>query len=88
MPSKILPKSTSELISYYDVRQHLLLKCSRGSLLCILRCLLSRENLNSTFSALYIKMTITFDLLDRFQENKVLQTAQTMNNILSSKTKW
>ena len=23
-----------------------------------------------------------FDLLDRFQENKVFQTAQTMNNIL------
>ena len=28
-------------------------------------------------------MTITFDALDRFQENKVFQTAQTMNNILS-----
>ena len=26
-------------------------------------------------------MTITFDVLDRFQENKVLQTAQIMNNI-------
>ena len=26
-------------------------------------------------------MTITFDVLDRFQENKVLQTAQTMNNV-------
>ena len=33
-------------------------------------------------------MAITFDLLDRFQENKVLQTAQTMNNILKSNTKW
>ena len=29
-----------------------------------------------------------FDLLDRFQENKVLQTAQRMNNILKSNTKW
>ena len=28
-------------------------------------------------------MAITFDLLDRFQENKVFQTAQTLNNILS-----
>ena len=49
-----------------------------------LRCLLSRENLNSTFSASYISMAITFDLLDRFQENK----AQTMNNVLKSNTKW
>ena len=32
-------------------------------------------------------MVITFDLLDRFQENKVFQTAQTMNNILKSNTK-
>ena len=28
-------------------------------------------------------MAITFDLLDRFQENRVFQTAQTLNNILS-----
>ena len=55
---------------------------------CLLRCLLSRENLNSTFSALYIKMTITFDALNPFQENKVFQTVQTMNNILKSNTKW
>ena len=47
----------------------------------VLRCLLSRENLNSTFSLSYIKITITFDVLDRFQENIVLQTAQTMDNI-------
>ena len=33
-------------------------------------------------------MAITFDLLERFQENKVFQTAQTMNNILMSNTKW
>ena len=26
-------------------------------------------------------MAVTFDVLDRFQENKVLQTAQIMNNI-------
>ena len=26
-------------------------------------------------------MDITFDVLDRFQENKVLQTVQVMNNI-------
>ena len=26
-------------------------------------------------------MAITFDVLDRFRENKVLQTAQIMNNI-------
>ena len=31
-------------------------------------------------------MAITFDLLDRFQENKVFQRAQTMNNILKSNT--
>ena len=47
-----------------------------------LRCLVSRGNLNSTFSASYIQMAITFEVLDRFQENKVFQTAQTMNNIL------
>ena len=47
----------------------------------LLRCLLSRENLNSTFSASYIEMAITFDALDRLQENKVFQTAQAMNNI-------
>ena len=29
-------------------------------------------------------MTITFDLLDRFKENKVLQTAQIMSNIPKS----
>ena len=33
-------------------------------------------------------MAITFDLLDRFQENKVFQTAQTMDNIFKSNTKW
>ena len=33
-------------------------------------------------------MAITFDLLDRFEENKVFQTAQTMNNKLESNTKW
>ena len=27
-------------------------------------------------------MAITFDLRERFQENKIFQTAQTMNNIL------
>ena len=53
-----------------------------------LRCLLSRENLNSTFSASYIQMAISFDLLDRFQENKVFQTAQAISNILKSNTKW
>ena len=31
-------------------------------------------------------MTITFDLLDLFQENKVLQIAQTMENVLISNT--
>ena len=36
-----------------------------------LRCLFSRENLNSTFSASYIKMTIAFDVLYRFQENNI-----------------
>ena len=34
----------------------------------------------------YIKITITFDVLDRFQE--VVQEAQTMNNILKSNAKW
>ena len=53
-----------------------------------LRCLLSRENLNGTFSALYIEMAITFDLLNQFQENKFFQTPQTINNILKSNTKW
>ena len=53
-----------------------------------LRCLLRRESLNSTFSLSYIKMTITFDVVDRFQENKGFQTAQTMNNILRTNTKW
>ena len=32
-------------------------------------------------------MTVTFDVLDRFQESKVFQTAQTMNKILRSNTK-
>ena len=32
-------------------------------------------------------MVITFDVLDRFQENKVPQTAQIMNNILKSSRK-
>ena len=52
------------------------------------KCRLSRENLNSTFSGSYIKIITTYDALDRFQENKVFQTAQTMNNILNSNTKW
>ena len=32
-------------------------------------------------------MAITFDLLDRFQENNAFQTAKTMNNILKVKYK-
>ena len=32
-------------------------------------------------------LAITFDVLDRFQENKVFQTAQIMNNIQRSSTK-
>ena len=32
-------------------------------------------------------MAITFDLQDQFQENKVFQTAQTMNNITKSNKK-
>ena len=32
-------------------------------------------------------MTIAFDVLDRFQESKVWQTAQTMDDILKSNTK-
>ena len=32
-------------------------------------------------------MTVTFDVLDRFQESKVFQTAQTMNKISRSNTK-
>ena len=32
-------------------------------------------------------MAITFELQDRFQENKVFQTAQTMNNIIKSNKK-
>ena len=42
----------------------------------------------STFSALYIQMAITIDVLDRFQENIVLQTAQIMSNIPRSSKKW
>ena len=46
------------------------------------------KNLNLTFSASYIKMTITFDVLNGLQEDKLFRTAQTMNNILRSNTKW
>ena len=49
---------------------------------------MSRENLNSTFSASYIQMAITFDVLNQFQENKVLQTAQIMNSISRLSKKW
>ena len=65
-----------------SVEKVVLLLCIQCTLIMSLslRCLLSRENLNST--------AITFDALDRFQENKVCQTAQTMNNILRSNTKW
>ena len=49
-----------------------------------LRCLLSRENLNSRFAASYIQMAITFNVLDQFQENKVSETAQIMYNIPGS----
>ena len=52
-----------------------------------LGCLLSRENLNPTFSLSYNKMTIIFDVPDRFQENKVFHTVQTMNNSLRSNAK-
>ena len=52
-------------------------------LIHVLYCLVSQGNLNSTFSTSCIQMAITFDvLLDRFQENKVFQTAQTMKNFL------
>ena len=46
-----------------------------------LRRLRTGENFNSKFSVPYASMTITFDTLDRFKENKVLQTAKTMNNV-------
>ena len=51
-----------------------------------LMCLRNPEKLNSRFSASYTEMTITFDVLNRFEENKVLQTAQTMENMLRSNT--
>ena len=46
----------------------------------------SRKFEFNVFSIIHL-MAITFDLLDRFQENKVSQTAQTMINILRSNTK-
>ena len=49
-----------------------------------LKCLLSRENLNSALSALYIEVTTTFDLLNQFQENIVFERAQAMHNFLRS----
>ena len=63
-------------------------KKSKFQFLPSLRCFLTQENLNSKFSASNPYMTITFDVLDQFQENKVWQTAQTMNNILKLNTKW
>ena len=33
-------------------------------------------------------MAISFDVLDRFQESKVWQIAQTMSNILKLTKKW
>ena len=33
-------------------------------------------------------MAITFDVPDRFQENKVFKTAQIINNIPGSSKKW
>ena len=33
-------------------------------------------------------MAITFDVLDRFQENKVFKTAQIITNIPKSSKKW
>ena len=36
--------------------------------------------MHTTFENI-LQMAITFDVLDRFQENKVLQTTQIMNHI-------
>ena len=47
----------------------------------------SRKFEFNVFSVIHLKMAITFDVLDRFQENKVLQTAQIMNNIPRSSKK-
>ena len=42
---------------------------------------------NSETAEELIKIAITFDVLDRFEENKVFQTAQTMNYICEVKYK-
>ena len=49
-----------------------------------LRCPYSRK-FEFKVSAWYTYIIITFDVLDRFQENTFQQTAQTMNNILKLK---
>ena len=40
----------------------------------------------NVFSIIHL-MTITFDVLDQIQENKMFQTGRTINNILRSNTK-
>ena len=47
----------------------------------------SRKFEFNVFSIIHLNMAITFDLLDRFQENKVFQTAQTMTNLFKVKYK-
>ena len=47
----------------------------------------SRKFEFNVFSIIHLNMAITFDLLDRFQENKVFQTAQTMKNLFKVKYK-
>ena len=46
-----------------------------------------RKSEFNVFSIIHL-MAITFDALDRFQENKVFKTAQIMSNIPESSEKW
>ena len=48
----------------------------------------SSQSRKFEFNVFSIKMAITFEVLDRFQENKVFKTAQIMNNISGSSKKW
>ena len=53
-----------------------------------LRYLLSRENLNLEFLAWCTYVSITSDVLNRLQQNKVLQIWQALRHLLNLKTNW
>ena len=98
-PLKNDPLETTVSIFFIEIEIFTTKTVNSKSLKKICRQLLSTMNVlkvssqsrkfefDQRFSIIHVN-GITFDVLDRCQENKALQTAQIMNNIPRSSKKW